>query len=81
MPIDPDTVATEFVKLLSEIAEVPEDRIHDDSTLKGDLDVDSLAIVELFDVTESRWGVKVPDEDAQALTTVGEIVAYLRRRV
>ncbi|CCH30647.1 phosphopantetheine-binding protein [Actinosynnema sp. NPDC047251] len=81
MSIDPDTVSAEFVKLLSKIAEVPEEKIHAHSSLKGDLDVDSLAIVELFDVTEAQWGVKIPDEDAQALATVGEIVDYLRRRV
>ncbi|MEU4804912.1 acyl carrier protein [Actinosynnema sp. NPDC023587] len=80
MPFDPDTVSQDFVKLLSDIAEIPEEKITEDSALKADLDVDSLAIVELFDVTETRWGVRIPDEDAQALRTVGEVVDYIRRR-
>ncbi|MEV0681829.1 acyl carrier protein [Actinosynnema sp. NPDC050436] len=80
MHTDPSTVSKAFIALLAEIAEIPEEKIHPESALRADLDIDSLAMVELFDATETQWNIKIPDEEAQLLTTVGEIVDYLRQK-
>ena len=43
-----------------------------------DLGADSLDTVELVMAFEEEFGVEVPDEDAEKLQTVGNVVDYLR---
>jgi acyl carrier protein len=42
-----------------------------------DLGADSLDIVELVMAFEEEFGVEVPDEDAEKLQTVGDIIKYI----
>lgn len=63
--------------VLEEIAGVPAADIQADKSLVDDLDVDSLALVEIMVEFEQRLGVSVPDDVAKTLKTVGDIVAYL----
>lgn len=44
-----------------------------------DLGADSLDLVELVMALEEEFGVEIPDEDAEQLTTVGEVVDYIKR--
>ena len=81
MPADPSAVPAEFVRMLSKVAEIPEDRISLDAALKTDLAVDSLALVELFTVAETHWGITIPDEEAQQLATVEQVVDYIQRSI
>jgi acyl carrier protein len=43
-----------------------------------DLGADSLDTVELVMAFEEEFGVEVPDEDAEKLQTVGNVIDYLR---
>ena len=45
-----------------------------------DLGADSLDIVELVMAFEEEFGVEVPDEDAEKLQTVGDVVTYIKER-
>ena len=42
-----------------------------------DLGADSLDIVELVMAFEEEFGVEVPDEDAEKLQTVGDVIKYI----
>lgn len=42
-----------------------------------DLGADSLDVVELVMAFEEQFGVEVPDEDAEKLQTVGDVVKYI----
>jgi acyl carrier protein len=42
-----------------------------------DLGADSLDVVELVMAFEEQFGVEVPDEDAEKLLTVGDVVKYI----
>ena len=42
-----------------------------------DLGADSLDIVELVMAFEAEFGVEVPDEDAEKLQTVGDVIKYI----
>ena len=52
-------------------AVVPEAKFIDD------LGADSLDIVELLMALEDRFGIEVPDEDAEGMQTVGDIIRYI----
>jgi acyl carrier protein len=56
---------------------VDEGAVTDDASFQDDLDADSLDLVELIMELEDQFGIKIPDEDAQKLTTVGEAVDYV----
>ncbi len=45
-----------------------------------DLGADSLDLVELIMEIEDKFGIKIPDEDAQRLKTVGDALDYIMER-
>lgn len=50
------------------------DKIHDSASFEEDLEVDSLGVVELLMALEDEFGVKIPDEEAESIHTVGQAV-------
>ncbi len=56
---------------------VEEEQVTPEASITGDLGADSLDTVELVMAFEENFGVEIPDEDAEQLTTVQEIVDYI----
>jgi len=50
------------------------DKINDRASFDEDLEVDSLGVVELLMALEDEFGVKIPDEEAENIGTVGEAI-------
>ncbi|MCK4666731.1 acyl carrier protein [Candidatus Dependentiae bacterium] len=46
-----------------------------------DLGADSLDTVELLMALEDEFKVKIPDEEAEKLTTVGAVLSYLEGKI
>src|SRR5436190_7674809 len=66
---------------LAEELEVDPSRIQDDTRFKEDLEADSLDLVALVQELEDRSGVRIPDEDAVKITTVGQAADYVASRL
>lgn len=49
-----------------------------DSSFVDDLGADSLDIVELIMALEEDFDIEIPDEDAEKISSVGDIVEYIR---
>ena len=47
----------------------------------NDLGADSLGTVELVLAFEKEFGIEIPEEDAEKLTSVGDAINYLKTRV
>ncbi|MBK1833996.1 acyl carrier protein [Roseibacillus ishigakijimensis] len=56
---------------------VNEDQVTKDAKLMEDLGADSLDAVELVMAIEEEFGIEVPDDEAEKLTSMGEILAYV----
>ena len=50
------------------------DKIAEEASFEEDLEVDSLGVVELLMALEDEFGVKIPDEEAENIGTVGQAI-------
>ena len=62
--------------LASEL-EVEPAHIEEGTRFKEDLDADSLDLVTLVMELEDRYGVRIPDEEAARIATVGQALDYI----
>ncbi len=49
-------------------------KITEEAHFEEDLDVDSLGVVELLMALEDEFGVKIPDDEAESIMTVGQAI-------
>lgn len=49
-----------------------------DSSFVDDLGADSLDIVELVMALEEEFDIEIPDEDAEKVSTVNDVVEYIK---
>ena len=55
--------------------------IRDDTRFKEDLNADSLHLVELMVELEDSYGIRIPDDEASRIQTVGQVVDFVAARV
>jgi len=70
-------------KVKSIIAEqlgVKPEEVTTEASFVDDLGADSLDTVELVMAFEEEFGIEIPDEDAEKITTVGEAVKYIEQK-
>jgi acyl carrier protein len=48
-----------------------------DTSFQGDLNADSLDLVELIMELEEHYDLSIPDEDAQEIASIGDAVRYI----
>ncbi|MCK5883985.1 MAG: acyl carrier protein [Bacteriovoracaceae bacterium] len=69
-----------IIKLIAEATKIEESKITLETNLVDDLNLDSLDIVELMMKMEDEFGIEIPEEDAEGLKTVKDIVTYLANK-
>ena len=70
-----------FEKVQEKVAEqlgVDADEVLLESSFIDDLGADSLDIVELLMALEEEFDIEIPDEEAEKLSTVSDVVDYIK---
>ena len=72
-------------EILNKIQEITADRlgvdesdVTSDASFREDLEADSLDLVELIMELEEQFGMEIPDDEAEKITTVEEAVDYVQ---
>ena len=75
-----ENIEEKVIKIVAEQFEVPAEKVTMESLFTDDLKADSLSVVELILAVEEAFNIEVPDEDAEKIKTVGDVVNYVKTR-
>ena len=67
----------EIKDIIVDLLGADEDKVTLEASFRETLEADSLDLVELIMAFEDKFGAEISDEDAQAITTVGDAVKYI----
>ncbi len=68
---------SELQSILVEQLGVDASEVVETASFQEDLNADSLDLVEMIMEMEDKFGVKIPDEEAEKIVTVGNAVDYI----
>lgn len=75
----------DLLKRLEEIIKVQDPAkallISEKTSLKDDLGVDSIELMEFVINVEDAFSVSIPDEDVETLMTIGDLIDYLQKKL
>lgn len=74
-------VATRIRTALAEHLKRDVTKIRLEDNLRNDLGLDSLAMIELLFKIEETFDLEIPNEDLSEITTVGDVISYMERRL
>jgi acyl carrier protein len=74
------TVEERVKNIIVEQLDVEVDQVTPDASFVDDLGADSLDIVELVMTMEEEFDLEIPDEDAEKIKSVGDVVEYVQTR-
>ena len=66
--------------IIAEQLGVKLEEVTDSASFIEDLGADSLDTVELVMALEEEFGIEIPDEDAEKMTTVGDAIKYIDQK-
>ena len=75
---DTDNIAERVKEIISKKVKIDYDKINESSSFLEDMNLDSLAIVEVIMELEDEFDQEIPDSDAEKILTVGDAIEYIR---
>ena len=73
----------DFEKIKELVAEqlgVEVSELTEETSLKDDLNADSLDLFQIIMSLEEEFGIEIPTEDSESIATIGDIEKYLAKR-
>lgn len=75
-----DEILSQVTEIIVDKLNVDEKSVRPEASFTNDLGADSLDTVELIMEFEKRFGVQIPDADAEKIKTVGDAIAYIESK-
>ena len=72
-------IANRVTAIIVDKLGVSESEVKPEATFAQDLGADSLDTVELIMEFEKEFGVQIPDQDAEGITTIGDAISYIEK--
>lgn len=76
-----EEIMERLTQLIAEHFDVDADQLNEGTQLAGDLQADSLDVVEVVMAVEEEFGIEVSDDAAEHLKTVGDAANYIAEQV
>jgi acyl carrier protein len=76
-----ESLGDQIRSLVSEQLGVDRAELTATAKILDDLGADSLDVVELVMALEEAFDIEIPDEDAELMNTIGDVEAYVTKRV
>ncbi len=76
-----DAIVDRIRQLISDHLGVNRGDVISDANILDDLGADSLDVVELVMAIEETFDLEIPDEEVEALRTIGDVEKYVAERV
>jgi acyl carrier protein len=74
------SVEEKVKKIIVEQLGVSEDEVVSQASFTDDLGADSLDTVELVMALEEEFELEIPDEDAEKISTVQDVISYIEQK-
>lgn len=75
-----DSIENRVREIIVQQLDVSPEQVKAEASFINDLGADSLDTVELVMAFEESFGLEIPDEDAEKITTVQQAIDYIRER-
>jgi acyl carrier protein len=72
-------ISKEVKRIIAASLKVRETLVTDNACLRKDLHADEIDFIELIMKLEERFGIEIPDEQADNIFTVSEAVKYIKK--
>ena len=76
-----EAVADRVRAIIAEQLGVKLEEVTDAASFIEDLGADSLDTVELVMALEEEFGIEIPDEDAEKMSSVGDAIKYIESKI
>ncbi len=73
-------VESKIKSIIAEQLGVKPEEVTPNASFVDDLGADSLDTVELIMALEEEFSVEIPDEDAEKMKTVGDVIKYIEEK-
>ena len=74
-------IASKVKAIIVDKLGVEESEVKNEESFTNDLGADSLDTVELIMEFEKEFGISIPDDQAEKITTVGDAISYIETNV
>ena len=69
------------IEIIINVLGIDKEKVKIETKIVDDLGADELDSIEIIMELEGEYGITIPDEDAEKLATVGDLVTYIESKI